>query len=109
MKKIIEKDDVIKAIEIFEREKPNYTNPRSTYLVYNGIIYSGKQIRRMAYKLVFGEEPGKKELRGGKPTICFFENLEFTTYWTERDVAIPEYEKQIEEMKLKKKTRNKRK
>lgn len=75
--------------------------PKSTYLIYEGIVYPGKQIRRMAHVIVYGIEPTEKEIYGGKPTIDFFEKLGFDTYWTERDTAIPEYEQQIEAMKLK--------
>lgn len=98
----VEKEDVIKAIDIFNRETPNFKNPRSTYLVYDDVIYPGKQIRRMVYEVAFGVEPTEKEIYGGKQTISFFENLGFETYWTERDVSVTEYEKQITEMKTKK-------
>lgn len=104
--KNVKKEDVIKAIDKFNKETPDFTNPRSTYLVYDGIIYPAKQIRKMAHEVAFGIEPTEKEIYGGKPTIVFFENLGFDTYWTERDVSVPEYERQIAEMKSKKKAKN---
>ena len=99
----VKKDDVIKAIDIFNRETPDFKDPRSTYLVYNGVIYPGKQIRRMSYEVTFGEEPEENEIYGGKPTIDFFERLGFETYWTKRDAPVLDYEKQIVEMKQRKK------
>ena len=53
----VTRDDVIKAIEKFNREKPDYAKSRTTYLIYDNIVYPGKQIRRMAYYIAFGIEP----------------------------------------------------
>lgn len=100
--KSVKREDVIEAIEIFNRKKPDFKVPRTTYLIYGDMVYPGKQIRRMAHVVSFGVEPTEKEIYGGKPTIKFFEKLEFDTYWTKRDAPIPKYEEQIEEMKLKK-------
>lgn len=99
----VKKDDVLKAIDIFNRETPDFKDPRSTYLVYDGVIYPGKQIRRMSYEVAFGVKPEEKEIYGGKPTIDFFERLGFETYWTKRDVPVSDYEKQIMEMKTREK------
>lgn len=93
----ISREDVIKAIEQFKKEKTNYANSSTTYLIYDNIVYPGKQIRRMAYYITFGIEP--EHFYGGKNTIDFYENLGFKTYWTKRDKTIPEYESQILEMK----------
>lgn len=92
----VSRENVIKAIEIFNKEKPNYSKSRTTYLVYDNIVYPGKQIRRMAYYIAFGIEPN--HFYGGKNTIDFYENLGFETYWTKRDKTISEYEVQIGEM-----------
>lgn len=89
----VTREDVIKAIEKFNKEKQSYAKSRTTYLIYDNIVYPGKQIRRMAYDIAFGVEPS--HFYGGKNTIDFYENLGFDTYWTERDEEIPEYEVQI--------------
>lgn len=45
----ISKEDVIKAIEKFINENPEYPEPRSTFLIYNGKKLPAKHIRGMAY------------------------------------------------------------
>lgn len=93
----VTREDVIKAIEKFNKEKPDYAKSRTTYLVYDNTVYPGKQIRRMAYEIAVGVE--SEHFFGGKNTIDFYENLGFDTYWTKRDSEIPEYEMQILKMK----------
>jgi hypothetical protein len=92
----VTKKDVLEAIQKFEKEKPDYYKSKTTYLVYHGIVYPGKQIRRMAYFTAFGVEP--EHFYGGEDTINFFKNLGFDTYWTTRDKVVPEYENQISNM-----------
>lgn len=89
--------DVIKAIEKFNKENPDYAKSRTTYLVYDNTVYPGKQIRRMAYEIAVGVE--SDHFFGGKNTIDFYEKLGFDTYWTRCDSEIPEYELQILKMK----------
>ena len=95
----VKKEDVIKAIQIFNEVTPSYKKPSSTYLVYDDIVYPGKQIRRMSFEVAFVIEPKPQEIRGGRPTIKFFENLGFDTYWTQRDDPVIKYERQIAIMK----------
>ena len=45
----ITREDVIKAIEIFHAENPEYPSPKSTFLIYNGKKLPAKHIRGMAY------------------------------------------------------------
>ncbi len=92
----VTRKDVIKAIQKFDKEKPNYAKSSTTYLIYDNIVYPGKEIRRIAYDIAFGIEPD--HFYGGKNTIDFYENLGFDTYWTERDREIPEYKTQIMEI-----------
>jgi len=47
----ITREDVIKAIEIFQYENPEYPSPKSTFLIYNGKKLPAKHIRGMAYKV----------------------------------------------------------
>jgi hypothetical protein len=94
--KDITKEDVLEAIKKFEKEKPDCYKSKTTYLVYNEIVYPGKQIRKMAYYIAFGVEP--EHFYGGKNTVKFFEKLGFDTYWTTRDKAVPDYENQISNM-----------
>lgn len=91
----VTREDVIKAIEKFNKEKPDYAKSRTTYLVYDNTVYPGKQIRRMAYEIAVGVE--SDHFYGGESTVDFYENLGFDTYWTKRDGEIPEYEMQIED------------
>ena len=102
----VSRKDVIKAIEIFDKEKPQYTKPTTTLLIYNNIVYPGKKIAKMAYYIVHGVEP---DLKGGRETINIFEKLGFDTYWKTRDEEIPEYEIQMLNMKNKSARKNSKK
>ena len=46
----ISKEDVIKAIEKFINENPEYPEPRSTFLIYNGKKLPAKHIRGERFK-----------------------------------------------------------
>ncbi|HYE83731.1 MAG TPA: nitrilase-related carbon-nitrogen hydrolase [Clostridia bacterium] len=78
----ITRDDVIKAIEIFHAENPEYPSPKSTFLVYNGKKLPAKHIRGMAYKLAYGNEISKNDFGGGMETVRFFERLGFEMLYT---------------------------
>ena len=73
----ITQDDVIKAIESFLTDTPDYPEPRSTYLVYAGKKLPAKHIRGMAYKVHYGREISKSEFGGGMETVRFFRRLGF--------------------------------
>ena len=64
-------EDVIKAINIFNAENPEYPEARSTFLLYNGKKYPAKHIRGMAYQIHFGEEIRKEDFTGGQDTVRF--------------------------------------
>ena len=75
--KDITHDDVIKAIEIFNAENPDYPAPRNTFLLYEGRKYPAKHIRGMAYKVHYNQEISKAEFTGGNETYKFFKRLGF--------------------------------
>lgn len=78
----ITREDVIKAIEIFHDENPEYPSPKSTFLVYNGKKLPGKHIRGMAYKVAYGIEISKNDFGGGMETVRFFKRLGFEIFYT---------------------------
>ena len=71
----ITREDVIKAIEKFLANNPEYPEPRSTFLVYDGKRLPAKHIRGMAYREHFGVEISKNDFGGGMETVRFFERL----------------------------------
>lgn len=73
----ITRDDVIHAIENFLSYHPDYPEPRSTYLVFDGKKLPAKHIRGMAYREHYGEEISKAEFSRGAETVRFFERLGF--------------------------------
>jgi hypothetical protein len=73
----IEHKHVIEAIRIFEKENPDFPQPRNTFLIYNGKHYPAKHIRAMAYKIAFGSEISKEDFSGGQETANFFQKLGF--------------------------------
>lgn len=73
----ITREDVIKAIERFLYENPEYPEPRSTFLVFAGKKLPAKHIRGMAYKEHFNLPISKSDYSGGMETVRFFERLGF--------------------------------
>lgn len=51
--KNIKREDVIRAIEIFINDNPDYPDPRSTFLLYEGKKLPAKHIRGMAFKVAY--------------------------------------------------------
>lgn len=84
--KEVTKEDVIKAIRIFEEENPVYPEPRSTFLLYNGKKYPAKHIRGMAYRVHFGQEIRKGDYTGGQETVNFFDKLGFEMQYKHKNV-----------------------
>ena len=82
----ITREDVIKAIGVFEVENPEYPAARSTFLLYEGKKYPAKHIRGMAYKVHFNEEVLKDEYTGGGETVRFFEKLGFEMQYVHKSV-----------------------
>ena len=74
--------DVLKAIEIFNRDNPEYPEPKVTFLIYNGKKLPAKHIRGMAYEVAYGKEIKKSQYSGGMETVKFFERLGFGIYYT---------------------------
>ncbi|HDY90499.1 MAG TPA: hypothetical protein ENH82_20575 [bacterium] len=70
-------EDVLKAIKKFEKENPDYPEPRNTYLVFNGEKYPAKHIRGIAYYIANGVQIKKSEFSGGEETARFFKKLRF--------------------------------
>ena len=77
----ITENDVIKAIELFERKNEDYPEPRNTFLVYNGKKYPAKHIRGLAYFVANKVEISKNEYSGGMETVNFFKKLGFTVQY----------------------------
>lgn len=73
----ITQEDVIKAIEKFLADNPEYPEPRSTFLVYDGKKLPAKHIRGMAYYEHYGIPIRKSDFNGGMETVKFFERLGF--------------------------------
>ncbi len=75
--KNITKENVIKAIELFESKNELYPKPRNTFLIYDDKKYPAKHIRGLAYKIANNKEILKSEYSGGKETVTFFKKLGF--------------------------------
>lgn len=73
----ITREDVIKAIDMFLCENPEYPEPKSTFLAYQGKKLPAKHIRGMAYTVHYGTEISKNDFGGGMETVRFFERLGF--------------------------------
>lgn len=90
----ISKKDVIKAIDIFNKENPEYPEPKVTFLIYEGQRLPAKHIRGMAYKVAYGKDIRKSDYGGGMETVRFFKRLGFDMYYTgkseQRDIKFSE-------------------
>lgn len=76
----VTREDVLKAVRIFNSEHPDHPEPRSTFLVIDGHRYPAKHIRGMAYRVHFGQEIKKEDYAVGQETVRFFERLGFETH-----------------------------
>ncbi len=88
-------DDVIKAIEFFDRTNEKYPEPRNTFLLYNNKIYPAKHIRGIAYKIAFNKEISKADYSGGEETYNFFKRLGFEVDYKKRKMGQSESESEI--------------
>lgn len=77
----ITREDVIKAIQIFVKDNPEYPEPRSTFLLFEGKKFPAKHIRGMAYKEAYGTEISKNDYAGGMETVRFFRKLGFNVFY----------------------------
>lgn len=77
----VTRNDVLKAIQLFERDNPEYPEPRSTFVLFDGKKLPAKHIRGMAYKEAFGTEILKSDYAGGLETVRFFHNLGFDVFY----------------------------
>lgn len=75
----ITREDVILAIQKFNKYNPEYPEPKSTFLLYEGKKLPAKHIRGMAYTEHYGVEISKNDFSGGMETVRFFERLGFQT------------------------------
>ncbi len=82
----ITREDVIKAIEVFDSEQSEYPEARSTFLLYKSKKYPAKHIRGMAYKIHFGEEISKADYSGGAESVRFFDRLGFEVRYVHKNV-----------------------
>lgn len=78
----INRNDVIKAIRIFDSDNSKYPEARSTFLIFEGRKYPAKHIRGIAYQVHFGVEISKENFSGGQETIRFFSRLGFEIQYT---------------------------
>ena len=91
----ITREDVIKALEKFLADNPEYPEPRSTFLVYEGKKLPAKHIRGMAYTAHYGVEISKADFGGGMETVRFFERLGFKVDYHGTSVGQSKSEKVI--------------
>lgn len=75
--KNITKEDVVKAIALFDDGNYKFSSPKNTFLVFNGKKYPAKFIRKMAYEVAFDEEVSLNDFSGGTETERFFIKLGF--------------------------------
>jgi hypothetical protein len=73
----VKREHVIRAIEAFQHENPNFPEPRNTFLVYSGKKYPAKHIRGMAYEIATGDQIDKNKFTGGMETASFLRRLGF--------------------------------
>lgn len=78
---LVTRDNVLKAIEIFDLEQPKHPPARNTFLIFNNQKYPAKHIRGMAYKVAFNEITRKDEYTGGDETVKFFSPLGFDVWY----------------------------
>lgn len=71
-------EDVQAAIDRFLEERPEYPEPSSIWLVYNGEELPAKHIKGMAWKEAYGTEIDKSEYVSGDTAVRFFERRGFT-------------------------------
>jgi|LSQX01.2.fsa_nt_gb very-short-patch-repair endonuclease len=84
MKKLwnnVTKEDVKKAIDLFEKTDENYPKPRNTFLIYKNKTYPAKHIRGLAYMVANNKEISKSEYNGGQETANFFKKLGFSVQY----------------------------
>ena len=75
-------EDVVRAIKKFIMENPEFPEPRSTYLLFEGRKLPAKHIRGMAYYEHYGVEINKSDFTGGMETVRFFKRLGFEMDYT---------------------------
>lgn len=85
----ITKEDVIKAIEVFDNTNENYNKTKNTFLIYDGEKYPARLIRKIAYETHYGEILSSYDMNGlgGVSSVNFFTNLGFEVLYT-GDVAL---------------------
>lgn len=88
----ITREDVIKAVKKFLTESPEYPEPKSTFLVYEGKKLPAKHIRGMAYTVHYGTKISKADFTGGMETVRFFERLGFEVDYRGTSVWQPKTE-----------------
>lgn len=94
----VKKEDVLKAIVLFDSENPTVPPAKNTFLKYNGKQYPAKHIRGMAYKEALGLEISKSEYAGGMETVRFFQRLGFEIIYKGYNQTDREKTKQEEKM-----------
>ena len=82
----ISREDVIKAIEIFDSTVVTYPEPRNTFLIYNNKRYPAKHVRGMAFQIANKREISKNEYSGGQETADFFRKLGFTVEYEKKTI-----------------------
>lgn len=96
--------DIKKAIELFDKKKEKYPQPKNTFLIYNGRKYPAKHIRGLAYYIANKIEILKSEYNGGKETSDFFKKLGFDVEYNKEIITTNSNDKfRFEERKISKK------
>ena len=68
----ITRQDIVKAIELFDKQHESYPEPRNTFLLFNDKKYPAKHIRGLAYQVANKTEISKNDYNGGQETANFF-------------------------------------
>jgi len=104
----VTKEDVVRAVEKFLTYNPEYPEPRSTFLVYNGAKLPAKHIRGMAYAEHYGVEISKADFGGGQETVRFFKRLGFEVAYSKEngEAVVTPKEKSIKKVIERKITEN---
>lgn len=84
----ITREDVIEAVSRFLRYNPEYPEPKSTFLLYEGKRLPAKHLRGMAYEIHYKTPISKSDFGGGAETVNFFERLGFTVEYSGKNKPI---------------------
>lgn len=73
----ITREDVLKAIDLYQKNGQDCPASRSTFLIYDNKELPAKHIRGIAYKIHYNQNISKHDYGGGVETARFFQRLGF--------------------------------